>query len=116
MNFGHTRNLRQVALPHFYQNVVETWVSNGGESRDTPKSFADIGNQVIWGKTFIQHNYRCLFYKHWMNDNIIYINDLLNQNGDIGVNLILSKLTNQQTANLKKAILNYWKISLKSAI
>ena len=120
MNLGHTRNLRQVALPHFYLNMVETWRSNGGGSRDTPKTFADIRNQVIWGNKFIQHNNRCLFYKHWMNDNIIYINDLLNRNGDIDVNLILSKLTNQQNwiselQTLKKAIPNHWKISLKSA-
>ena len=55
-----------------------------------------------------------------MKDNIIYINDLLTQNGDIDVNLILSQLTNQQNRIselqiVKKTIPNHWKISLKSA-
>ena len=27
MNIGHTRNLRQVVMPPFYQNMLKTWVN-----------------------------------------------------------------------------------------
>lgn len=80
MNLGQVRNLRSIALPIFYRNILETWVNNGGGSRDPPKSFIDTRNQLIWGNQFIRHNNKCLFYQHWINNNILYINDLLNQN------------------------------------
>ena len=52
----------------------------------------DIRNQIIWGNKFIKRNSQCLLFKHWINDGIIYVNDLLNQDGDIDANIVLGKL------------------------
>ena len=121
MNIGHTRNLRQVVMPLFYQNMLETWVNNGGGARNTPKTFVDIRNQIIWGNKFIKRNSQCLLFKHWINDGIIYVNDLLNQDGDIDANIVLGKLSSRRnwiselhTATLKSSIPNEWKTCLKS--
>ena len=119
MNIGHTRNLRQVVMPPFYQNMLETWVNNGGGARNTPKTFVDIRNQIIWGNKFIKRNSQCLLFKHWINDGIIYVNDLLNQDGDIDANIVLGKLSSRRNwiselHTLKSSIPNEWKTCLKS--
>ena len=93
MNLGQVQNLQTIALPTFYRNMLETWVKRGGGPRDTSKSFADIRNQVIFGNQLIKHKNRSLLYKHWINDNIMYV---LNHNGEIDTNIVLGKLTKNQ--------------------
>ena len=117
MNLGNLRNLQVLSI--FYRNMSETRVRHGGRSRDTPKSFVDLRSQVIWGNQLIQHKNKCLFYNHWINDNIIYVNDLLNQNGEIDANIILGKLKNRcnwisEFSILKNAISNQWKLVFRS--
>lgn len=53
------------------------------------------------------------------NNNILYINDLLNQNGEIDVNIILERLTKKHNwisefNILKMSIPNQWKRILQS--
>ena len=119
MNLGQVRNLKSIALPICYRNMLEIWVNNGGRSRDPPESFVDLRNQLIWGNQFIRHNNKCLFYQHRINTNILYINDLLNQNGAIDVNIILERLTKNHNwisefNILKMSIPNQCKRPLKS--
>jgi len=41
-----------------------------------PKPFYDIRQQVIWGNNYIKLKGKCLVYKHWIDTNIVYVNDL----------------------------------------
>ena len=63
---------------------------------DEPKSFADIRKQILWGNQFIKWNRKCLLYKNWIDDNILYINDIISPAGEIDTALILQKLQSKQ--------------------
>jgi len=61
-----------------------------------PKTFYNIRQQVIWGNTYIKHKGKCLVYKHWIDSNIVYVNDLLSDDGSICDLIILTKLNKTQ--------------------
>lgn len=119
MNIGNLRNLQSLDIPVFYQNILETWVTSGGGLQKDPESFLDIRNQILWGNHLIRFRGKCLIYKNWINDKIIYVNDLLNKNGEIDSKLIYNKLSNKQNwisefSKLRKSIPYQWKLKLKS--
>ena len=45
--------------------------------------FADIRKQLIWGNKFIMFKNKSLMFDNWINIDLIYINDILNENGEI---------------------------------
>ena len=96
MNFGDVKNLKEIKLPVFYKNIIESWVIAGGGCMDEPKSFADIRKQILWGNQFIKWNRKCLLYKNCIDDNILYINDIISPAGEIDTALILQKLHSKQ--------------------
>jgi hypothetical protein len=56
---------------------------------------------------------KSLMFDNWINSDLIYINDILNENGEISQNLILDKLKYKnnwifECICLKKAIPNEW--------
>ena len=78
-----------------------------------PKTFYDIRQQVIWGNKYIKLKGKCLVYKHWIDSNIVYVNDLLSDDGSICELIILTKLNKTQNwiieyLRLKKAIPKTW--------
>ena len=76
MNIGNMKNL-EIKLPPFYRSLLETWINAGGGSSTELTSFAAIRSQIIWGNQNIKCNGKCLLYKHWIDSNIIYINDII---------------------------------------
>jgi hypothetical protein len=48
--------------------------------------------QLIWGNKFILFKNKSLMFDNWINSDLIYINDILNENGEISQNLTLDKL------------------------
>ena len=119
MNFGDVKNLKEIKLTVFCKNIIESWVIAGGGCMDEPKSFADIRKQILWGNQFIKWNRKCLLYKTWIDDNILYINDIISPAGEIDTALILQKLHSKQNwiseiYKLKRAIPEAWKNKLKS--
>ena len=93
----------------------------------TPTHFAEIRKQLIWRSKCIMFKNKSLMFDNWINSDLIYINDILDENGEISLNFILDKLeyrTNwiSEFICLKKAMPNEWyhtlqaQISIKSVV
>ena len=79
-------------IPDFYKEILQTWIKMGGGQTKTLSHFAEIRKQLIWGNKFIMFKNKSLMFDNWINSDLIYINDILNENGEISQNLILDKL------------------------
>ena len=91
----------------------------GGGQTKTLTQFAEIRKQLIWGNKFIMFKNKSLMFDNWINSDLIYINDILNENGEISQNLILDKLKDKNNwisefICLKQAIPNEWYHTLQA--
>ena len=98
-------------IPDFYKEILQTWIKMGGGQTKTLSHFAEIRKQLIWGNKFIMFKNKSLMFDNWINSDLIYINDILNENEEISQNLILDKLKYRNNwisefISLKKAIPN----------
>jgi hypothetical protein len=64
----------------------------GGGQTKTVSHFAKIRKQLIWGNTFILFKNNSLMFDNWINSDLIYINDILNENGEISINIFIIKI------------------------
>ena len=53
----------------------------GGGQTKTLSHFAEIRKQLIWGNKCIMFKNKSLMFDNWINSDLIYINDILNDNG-----------------------------------
>ena len=121
MNINNVKDLDNVTfknMPEFYQNLVKNWINIKGGQSKTPTKFYDIRKQVIWGNNLIRFNKKCLFFHNWIQNDLIYINDIIDQRGFISEDLIFSKLNKKedwirQVSVIKKAIPKHWQNLLK---
>lgn len=63
------------------------WVKTKGGQLPIIKNFANIRKQLIWGNKYIKVDGRSLLLNNWINSNLIYINDLLNESENYPKNL-----------------------------
>jgi hypothetical protein len=63
-----------------------------GQTITTPTHFAEIRKQLIWRSKCIMFKNKSLMFDNWINSDLIYINDILDENGEISLNFILDKL------------------------
>jgi hypothetical protein len=70
-------------IPDFYREILQTWIKMGGGQTKTLTHFAEIRKQLIWGNEFIMFKNKSLMFDNWINSDLIYINDILNENGEI---------------------------------
>jgi hypothetical protein len=82
-------------IPEFYGEVLRSWNKIGGGQTRTPLNFADVRKQIIWGNKFIKFDHKALLFNNWINSDLIYVNDILDENGEIPHNFILSRLNNK---------------------
>ena len=106
-------------IPDFYKEILQTLIKIGGGQTKTLTHFAEIRKQLIWGNKFIMFKNKSLMFDNWINSDLIYINDILNENGEISQNLILDKLKYKNNwisefICLKKAIPNEWYHTLQA--
>ena len=106
-------------IPDFYKEILQTWIKMGWGQTKTLSHFAEIRKQLIWGNKFIMFKNKSLMFDNWINSDLIYINDILNENGEINQNLILDKLKYKNNwisefISLKKAIPNEWYHTLQA--
>ena len=119
MNLGSHKSLENIKnLPTFYLEILKCWIKNGGGKTKNPENFLDIRKQVIWGNQYIKNQGKSLYFKHWIEEDIIFINDIIDDKGEISKK-ILDKLKRKQnwiaeTCILRKAIPKSWKEKLKS--
>jgi hypothetical protein len=100
-------------IPEFYGEVLRRWNKIGGGQTRTPLNFADVRKQIIWGNKFIKFDHKTLLFNNWINSDLIYVNDILDENGDISHNFILNRLNNKSNwitefTIMKKAIPKEW--------
>ena len=51
--------------------------------------------KILWLNSFTQHGGICLFFINCITSNTIYINDIIDNEGNISENLIFNKLKNK---------------------
>lgn len=94
--------------------MIKTWVKwKNSRIEKFPNDFIEIRKQIIWGNKYIKLNGKCLLYNQQIKNNIIYIKDILDDNGDISQNLMLKKLSSHciwfsEYTKLKKAMPKHW--------
>ena len=116
----HIETSRSFSIPEFYTDIIETWleIKNANKSPQI-QTFDQIRKQILWGNQEIKYLRKSLFFQEWVKSNILFVNDLINENGEIAENVIYNKLTNKsnwisQIKKIKLALPNSWKLILKS--
>ena len=100
-------------IPEFYGELLRSWNKIGGGQTRTPLNFADVSKQIIWGNKLIKVDHKTLLFNNWINSDLIYVNDILDENAEISHNFILNRLNNKtnwitEFTILKKAISKEW--------
>ena len=118
-NIDNINGLNAKHLPEFYSNLLNTWIKSSYKHGKQMLTFNDIRKQIIWGNQFIKLNKKCLVFPSWINSNLIFINDIINEQGEIKENFILTKLDDKRNwiselAKIIKALPNDWKRLLKT--
>ena len=119
MNLDSLKSLPPVKheIPIFYKDLINHFIEVNNPCKN-PKSFYEIRKQVIWGNCFIKFKGKCLVYHSWLKSGIIFINDIIDANGEIKATIIdrIQNRTNwiSEFSKLQKAIPNSWKITLRS--
>ena len=121
MNLDSIKSLPPVKyeIPLFYKEILSIFFQlNNLNQKPKLKTFHEIRAQVIWGNQFIKHKGKCLLFTSWINSGIIYINELINDIGEIKETLINKLKTKanwiSEFTKLKSSIPKYWKTILKS--
>ena len=116
-------NLNQISkyshLPIFYEDILKCWINVHKTSFSEVYNFENIRKQIIWGNKFITFNKKSSIFKNWINSNILFVNDIIDNQGQINEDIILQKLINKtnwisEFNQLKNAIPKLWKNILKS--
>jgi hypothetical protein len=68
----------------------------GGGQPKTLSHFAEIRKQLIWGNKLIMLKIKSLMFDNWINSDLIYINDILNENGEISHRFAIFLYKNQE--------------------
>ena len=84
-----------------------------------PKQYFQVRRQIIWGNKFIKYKGKSLMIENWINSGIIFINDIIDDQGNISEVVILQNLICKQnwmseTSIVKKSIPAEWKQIIKN--
>jgi len=102
------------SLTPFYIELLEMHIQlKNNVNSKSPKTFFEIRSEIILGNKHIKHKGKPLYFYHWINSGIIYLNDIL-KDGQIDDNSICNKLKNHanwimETLILKQSIPKSWK-------
>ncbi len=84
-------------LPHFYQDIIIAYnrcKTNKSIISCTPH---EIVSELIWGNERYMLNGKCLYSKNWIQSDIMYVKDIMNDEGKIICgNVLLGKLKAKQ--------------------
>jgi hypothetical protein len=74
----------------FYSELIKTWIiCNIKKSIKEPKQYFQVRKQIIWGNKFIKYKRKSLMLENWINSGIIFINDIIDGQGNISEVVIL---------------------------
>ena len=120
MNIDNLKKLpKSNTLSPFYEDLIKCWILVSQENCLKTDNFENIRKQIIWGNKNITINNKCLVYKNWIKSNILFVNDILNENGEIKEQHILTKLEDKsnwisEISKLKSCIPKLWKNILQT--
>lgn len=105
-------------VPSYYKEIIKTWIKYK-KKEDIPNNFRKVRQQLLWGNKNITLKKKTLVYKNWIDSDILYINDIIDDKGNISETVILNKLKLKQNyiieiAKLKNAVPKYWMKEIKS--
>ena len=77
-------NYTEYDYPHlqdnFYNHLFQTWANL---HLSLPKNAEEISEQPLWHNTYIKIGGKIIEYPSWQNQNINYIQDIINNKGEI---------------------------------
>ena len=82
-------------------------------------NFKNIRQQILWGNKLIKFQGKCLVFINWIKEGFIYVNDIIDQNGNISQEIISNKISSKsnlmfEISKLNYALPNEWLKVLKS--
>ena len=106
-------------LSDYYVNLLKSWISIKYTKIPSYCNFITIRQEIIWGNQHIKSKNASLTYFNWINDGIIFINDIIDHEGKLSENFMLKNLslkTNwiSEFIKLKKSIPKNWLNELES--
>ena len=122
MNIDTFKNLPPMKpkLPTFYLDIVKTWIEFTHGTMKKPNYFYEIRKQLLWGNYMIKNaSGKLIIFQHWIKSGILFVNDVVSQNGTVDETIIYNKLKNKknwiaETNILKAAISRDWKQKIKT--
>lgn len=82
-------------MPDYYKHLIESWYNCKG-LLDRPVHFKDIRRQIIWGNRHVLHKNKPLWFQHWVDSGIVYVDDLLSEERSINPQYIRDKLKDKR--------------------
>lgn len=76
-------------IPQFYQDVLRSWTLLQKENQYGVKVNE---NHIIWGNNQIRYKGEVLYFKKWINANIIYLKDIISDNRFINLKELENKV------------------------
>ena len=67
----------------FYTELIKTWIICNKKTIKEPKQYFHVRKQIIWGNKFINYKGKSLMLENWINSGIIFINDIIDDQGNI---------------------------------
>ena len=116
MNLGkqNIKTLKEInEIPAFYLEILNCWLDLTNKETIPTKNYVDIRKEIIWGNKHITYKNKVILLPRWINSNLIYVNDIIDENGNISEKYILDKLNCKSNwiaefSLIKKAIPNEW--------
>ena len=69
-----------INLPQFYKEVIMAWHLSGG-GKKAPQNANEYRREMIKGNKYILSKGKTLFYEHWKNSGINFVDNLLTNDG-----------------------------------
>ena len=110
----------QYTLSLFYNEILTWYIDlNNLKPIKKPNTFYDIRTQVMWGNRYIKFKGKCLIFKDWIKSGLVFVNDIINDKGEINETFILAKLSHtrnwiSELSRVRHSIPNSWKPLLKA--
>ena len=80
----------------FYTELIKTWIICNKKTIKEPKQYFQVRKQIIWGNKCIKHKGKSLMIENWINSGIIFINNIIDDQGNISEVVILQNLICKQ--------------------
>ena len=105
-------------IPEFYIDIIETWLEIKNVNKSPQINTFDQIRKQMRGNQEIKYFNKCLLFKEWIKSDIFFVNDLINEKGEIAENVIYNKLINKsnwisQISKTKVALPNSWKFKIR---